>query len=173
MSILLMVNMLLVVHIFWINTKILDSRSAHIRFICRGEVAPPERADTSVPSGTSTKEYTLNLDPPNLSVPSKYYPSMSNLYSHREEQNNQRFDQLAQTLQQFRTTVDNDIHGSIQQEMLALDVLNDNLSQLWTKMKRTSGDLRSIMNRNASLTRIVFIILLVFFLLWTVVKLKN
>lgn len=97
---------------------------------------------------------------------------MSNLYSHREEQNNQRFDQLAQTLHQFRHTVDSDIHGAVQQDMLALDLLSDNFGQLWSKMKRTSGDLRSIMNRNASLTRIVFIILLVFFLLWTVAKLK-
>lgn len=71
---------------------------------------------------------------------------MSNLYGHREEQNNQRFDQLAQTLHQFRTTVDNDIHGGIQQEMLTLDLLNDNFAQLWTKVKRSSGDLRTVMS---------------------------
>lgn len=98
---------------------------------------------------------------------------MSNLYGHREEQNNQRFDQLAQTLQQFRTTVDNDIHGAIQLEMLTLDLLNDNFSQLWTKVKRTSGDLRTVMNRNASLSRIVFVILLIFFLLWTISTLRS
>lgn len=98
---------------------------------------------------------------------------MSNLYGHREEQNNQRFDQLAQTLQQFRTTVDNDIHGAVQLEMLTLDLLNDNFSQLWTKVKRTSGDLRAVMNRNASLSRIVFIILLIFFLLWTISTLRS
>ncbi|SGZ49775.1 CIC11C00000000251 [Sungouiella intermedia] len=97
---------------------------------------------------------------------------MSNLYSHREEQNNQRFDQLAQTLQQFRTTVDNDIHGAVQLDMLTLDLLNDNFGQLWTKVRRTSGELRNVMNRNASLSRIVFIILLIFFLLWTVAKLR-
>lgn len=98
---------------------------------------------------------------------------MSNLYGHREEQNNQRFDQLAQTLHQFRTTVDNDIHGTVQQDMLTLDVLNDNFSQLWTKVKRTSGDLRTVMTRNASLTRIVFAILLIFFLLWTLAKFRG
>ncbi|SGZ53422.1 CIC11C00000001024 [Sungouiella intermedia] len=97
---------------------------------------------------------------------------MSNLYSHREEQNNQRFDQLAQTLQQFRTTVDNDIHGAVQLDMLTLDLLNDNFGQLWTKVRRTSGELRNVMNRNASLSRIVVIILLIFFLLWTVAKLR-
>lgn len=98
---------------------------------------------------------------------------MSNLYGHREEQNNQRFDQLAQTLQQFRTTVDNDIHGAVQLELLTLDLLNDQFSQLWTRVKRTSGDLRTVMNRNASLSRIVFIILLIFFLLWTISKLRS
>lgn len=98
---------------------------------------------------------------------------MSNLYSHREEQNNQRFDQLAQTLHQFRTTVDNDIHGGIQQEMLTLDLLNDNFAQLWSKVKRSSGDLRTVMNRNASLTKIVFTILVFFFVIWTIAKLRS
>lgn len=98
---------------------------------------------------------------------------MSNLYGHREEQNNQRFDQLAQTLHQFRTTVDNDIHGGIQQEMLALDLLNDNFAQLWSKVKRSSGDLQSVMNRNASLTKIVFTILVFFFVIWTISKLRS
>lgn len=98
---------------------------------------------------------------------------MSNLYGHREEQNNQRFDQLAQTLHQFRTTVDNDIHGGIQQEMLTLDLLNDNFAQLWTKVKRSSGDLRTVMSRNASLTKIVFLILVFFFVIWTITKLRS
>lgn len=98
---------------------------------------------------------------------------MSNLYAHREEQNNQRFDQLAQTLHQFRTVVNDDIHGSIQQENLLLDSLNDNFSQAWVKVKRTSGDLRTVMNRNASLTRIVGIILLGFAVIWTLLKLRG
>lgn len=98
---------------------------------------------------------------------------MSNLYAHREEQNNQRFDQLAQTLHQFRTVVNDDIHGSIQQENLLLDSLGDNFSQAWVKVKRTSGDLRTVMNRNASLTRIVGIILLVFIVIWTLLKLRG
>ena len=98
---------------------------------------------------------------------------MPNLYGHREEQNNQRFDQLAQTLHQFRTTVDNDIHGGIQQEMLTLDLLNDNFAQLWTKVKRSSGDLRTVMSRNASLTKIVFLILVFFFVIWTITKLRS
>ncbi|EEQ41286.1 hypothetical protein EJF18_70182 [Clavispora lusitaniae] len=98
---------------------------------------------------------------------------MSNLYGHREEQNNQRFDQLAQTLHQFRTTVDNDIHGGIQQEMSTLDLLNDNFAQLWTKVKRSSGDLRTVMSRNASLTKIVFLILVFFFVIWTITKLRS
>lgn len=97
---------------------------------------------------------------------------MSNLYSHREEQNNQRFDQLSQTLHQFRTTVDRDIHGRVQQDMLMLDQLGDNFGQLWTKVKRTSGDLQTVMNRNASLTRIVFVLLVSFLLIWTLFKLR-
>lgn len=98
---------------------------------------------------------------------------MSNLYSHREEQNNQRFDQLAQTLHQFRNVVNDDIHGSIQQESLTLDLLNDNFSQVWSKVKRTSGDLRNVMNRNASLTRIVGVILICFVILWMLSKLRK
>lgn len=95
-----------------------------------------------------------------------------NLYSHRENQNNQRFDQLAQTLHQFRNTVNNDIHGSIQQENLILDSLNDNFGQLMTLVKRTSGELRSVMTRNASLTKIVGLILLAFFVIWMLFKLR-
>jgi len=98
---------------------------------------------------------------------------MSNLlYSHREQENNQRFDNLAQTLNQFRNTVNNDIHGSIQQENLTLDLLSDNFSQLMHLVKRTSGDLRNVMNRNASLTRIVGLILLAFFVIWMLYKLR-
>lgn len=97
---------------------------------------------------------------------------MSNLYGHREEQNNQRFDQLSQTLQQFRTTVDRDIHGRVQLEMLTLDVLNDSFGHLWTKVKRTSGDLLTVMNRNASLTRIVVVLLAIFFIAMTLLKLR-
>ncbi|QBM88521.1 protein transport protein SFT1 [Metschnikowia aff. pulcherrima] len=97
---------------------------------------------------------------------------MSNLYGHREEQNNQRFDQLSQTLQQFRTTVDRDIHGRVQLEMLTLDALNDSFGHLWTKVKRTSGDLQTVMHRNASLTRIVFVLLAVFFVIMTLFKLR-
>lgn len=95
-----------------------------------------------------------------------------NLYSHRENQNNQRFDQLAQTLHQFRNTVNNDIHGSIQQENLILDSLNDNFGQLMTLVKRTSGELRSVMTRNAGLTKIVGLILLAFFVIWMLFKLR-
>lgn len=97
---------------------------------------------------------------------------MSNLYGHREEQNNQRFDDLSHTLSLFRETVDRDIHGRVQQEMLTLDLLNDNFSNLWQKVKRTSGDLQTVMTRNASLTRIIAIILIVFVLLWTLYHLK-
>lgn len=97
---------------------------------------------------------------------------MSDLYGHREEQNNQRFDQLSQTLQQFRTTVDRDIHGRVQLEMLTLDSLNDSFGLLWTKVKRTSGDLQTVMTRNASLTRIVVILLGVFFVIMTLIKLR-
>ncbi|KAK6197956.1 uncharacterized protein RJT21DRAFT_122778 [Scheffersomyces amazonensis] len=94
------------------------------------------------------------------------------LYSHREDQNNQRFDQLANTLHQFRNTVNNDIHGAIQQENSILDSLNDNFGQLMQQVKRTSGDLRTVMNRNASLTRIVGLILLGFFIIWMLYKLR-
>ncbi|EGW34510.1 uncharacterized protein SPAPADRAFT_149498 [Spathaspora passalidarum NRRL Y-27907] len=94
------------------------------------------------------------------------------LYSTREDQNNQRFDQLAHTLHQFRTTVNNDIHGSIQQENSILDSLSDNFSSLMVSVKRTSGELRTVMNRNASLTRIVGMILLVFFIIWMLYKFR-
>lgn len=98
---------------------------------------------------------------------------MSNpLYSHREQQNNQRFDQLAQTLNQFRTTVSNDIHGSIQQENLTLDLLGENFGQMMQLVKRTSGDLRNVMHRNASLVRIVGLVLLAFFVIWMLYKLR-
>lgn len=96
-----------------------------------------------------------------------------NLYSHREGENNQRFDQLAQTLHQFRTTVNNDIHGSIQQEGLILNALNDNFSQLMVLVRRTSNDLRTVMNRNTSLSRIVVIILVGFIIIWTLYKFKG
>lgn len=97
---------------------------------------------------------------------------MSNLYGHREEQNNQRFDNLSRTLSLFRETVDRHIHGRVQQEMLTLDLLNYNFSNLWQKVQRSSGDLRTVMTRNASLTRIVIIILALFILLWTVYHLR-
>lgn len=94
------------------------------------------------------------------------------LYAHREDQNNQRFEQLAQTLHQFRNTVNNDIHGSIQQENSILDSLNDSFGLLMQQVKRTSGDLRSVINRNASLSRIVGMILLGFFVIWMLYKLR-
>lgn len=97
---------------------------------------------------------------------------MSNLYSHREEENNQKFNQLSLMLHQFRTTVDRDIHGRVQLDMLLLDAFNDNMSQLWSKVKRTSSDLLTVMNRNASLSRIVGAILIIFFLIWTIHKLR-
>lgn len=93
------------------------------------------------------------------------------LYSQREQQNNQQFDHLALTLHQFRTTVNNDIHGAIQQELI-LDTLGDQFGQLMNLVKRTSGDLRSVMNRNASLTRVVGLILLGFFVIWSLYKLR-
>lgn len=97
---------------------------------------------------------------------------MSNLYSHREAQNGERFDQLANTLNQFRNTVENDIHAGIQNEQLTLDLLNDNFGQLWSKLKRSSGDLRTVMNRNASLAKLVGLFLLMAFILWTLNKLR-
>lgn len=93
-------------------------------------------------------------------------------YSNREQQNNQRFDQLALTLHQFRTTVNNDIHGTIQQENLMLDLLGENFNQLMNQVKRTSTDLRGVMTRNASITRIVGIILLGFIVIWMLLKLR-
>ncbi|WPK26234.1 hypothetical protein PUMCH_003583 [Australozyma saopauloensis] len=97
---------------------------------------------------------------------------MSNLYGHREQQNNQRFDDLSHTLSLFRETVDRDINGRVQQEMLTLDLLNDNFSNLWLKVRRTSGDLQTVMTRNASLTRIVGIILVLFIVIWTLYHLR-
>ena len=95
----------------------------------------------------------------------------SNLYSHREQQNNQKFEQLANTLHQFRTTVNNDIHDSIQQELGLLHRLNDNFSSLMQLVKSTLSNLTNVMNRNAGLTRIVGIILLGFFVIWMLFKL--
>lgn len=97
---------------------------------------------------------------------------MSNLYSHREEQNNNDFERLSQTLHQFRATVDRDIYGRIQQEGLILDSLGDSFGQLWTKVKRSSGDLQNVMSKNYSLTRIVLLLLAISFVLWTLLKLK-
>ncbi|EDK41987.1 conserved hypothetical protein [Lodderomyces elongisporus NRRL YB-4239] len=96
---------------------------------------------------------------------------MSDLYAHREEQNNQKFEQLAQTLSQFRNTVNRDIHDSIQQENGLLNQLSDNFSNLMQQVKRTLGNLTTVMNRNSSLTRIVGLILLGFFVIWMLFKL--
>ncbi|KAK6874371.1 Protein transport protein SFT1 [Candida tropicalis] len=93
------------------------------------------------------------------------------LYSQREEQNNKKFDELASTLNRFRTTIDQDIHGQIQQENSLLDSLNDNFNSMMISVKKTSGELRNVMNRNASLTRIVGLILLAFFVIWMLYKL--
>ncbi|MCP8719077.1 MAG: hypothetical protein M5F18_07250 [Asgard group archaeon] len=93
------------------------------------------------------------------------------LYSQREEQNNKKFDELASTLNRFRTTIDQDIHGQIQQENSLLDSLNDNFNSMMILVKKTSGELRNVMNRNASLTRIVGLILLAFFVIWMLYKL--
>jgi protein transporter SFT1 len=95
-----------------------------------------------------------------------------NLYAHREQQNNAQFDQLAHTLSQFRNTVNNDIHGSIQQESLILTNLSENFDSMMILVRRTSGELRSVMNRNASLTRIVAIMLFGFVIIYTLYKLK-
>lgn len=93
-------------------------------------------------------------------------------YANREQQNNQRFDQLALTLHQFRTTVNNEIHGAIQLENLTLDLLGENFNQLMSQVKRTSSDLRGVMTRNASITRIVGLILLGFVVIWMILKLR-
>ncbi|RCK62706.1 Protein transport protein SFT1 [Candida viswanathii] len=93
------------------------------------------------------------------------------LYSQREEQNNKKFDELASTLNRFRTTIDQDIHGQVQQENSLLDSLGDNFNSMMILVKKTSGDLRTVMNRNASLTRIVGLILLAFFVIWMLYKL--
>lgn len=98
--------------------------------------------------------------------------NMSDLYGHRENQNNERFDQLASTLRQFRTTVD-DINSNVHQENSLLDTLNDGFGRLAYSVKRTSGELRNVMNRNQSLTRIVGLILLGFFVIWMLYKMRS
>ncbi|EGV65340.1 v-SNARE [Yamadazyma tenuis] len=94
-----------------------------------------------------------------------------NLYSHREGQNNQRFDELASTLRQFRNTVD-DIQSNVQQENSMLNLLNDNFGRMMLSVKRTSGELRTVMNRNSSLTKTVGVILIFFFVVWMLYKLR-
>lgn len=96
--------------------------------------------------------------------------SMSNLYGHREQDNNERFNQLADTLSQFRNTVEHDIQGGIRSELNILDSLSDNFSQLWTRVKRSSNDLSTTMRRNSNLSRIVGLILLLFFVIWMIYK---
>lgn len=88
------------------------------------------------------------------------------LYALREAQNDLKFDQLALTLQQFRTTVDRDIHGQITSEQLLLDQLNENFLNMMEKVKRSGGNLRTVMSRNASLSRVVFVILGIFIVIW-------
>lgn len=95
---------------------------------------------------------------------------MSNLYGHREQENNERFNQLADTLSQFRNTVEHDIQGGIRSELNILDSLSDNFSQLWTRVKRSSNDLSTTMRRNSNLSRIVGLILLLFFVIWMIYK---
>ncbi|CUM68471.1 uncharacterized protein PRCAT00006196001 [Priceomyces carsonii] len=94
------------------------------------------------------------------------------LYALREQLNNQRFDQLAQTLHQFRSTVDNDIHGAILLENLIIDSLNDNFGQMMQQVRRTGGDLRNVLRRNASLSKVVGVILIGFIVLWMLYKLR-
>lgn len=96
---------------------------------------------------------------------------MSNLYNYREEENSQQFDNLAQTLRQFRNTVDDDIRGGIQQESSMLDALNDNFSQLWQNVRRSSGDLNLVLKRNLNLSRVIGLTLIFFLLVWTIYKL--
>lgn len=95
---------------------------------------------------------------------------MSNLYGHREQENNERFNQLADTLSQFRNTVEHDIQGGIRSELNILDSLSDNFSQLWTRVKRSSNDLSTTMRRNSNLSRIVGLIVLLFFVIWMIYK---
>lgn len=97
---------------------------------------------------------------------------MADIYSQREHQNNQRFEDLALTLHQFRSTVNNDIHGLVQQENLILESLNENFGLLMDLVKRTGGDLRGVMTRNASLTKIVGLILVGFIVIWSLFKLS-
>lgn len=99
--------------------------------------------------------------------------NMSSLYGFREEENSQRFNQLADTLNQFRNTVENDIQGGLRTEQNLLDSLNDNFSQLWTRVKRTSTDLSAVIKRNSNLSRIVGLILAAFFVAWMLYKLHS
>lgn len=98
---------------------------------------------------------------------------MSTLYGHREQDNNERFDQLADTLSHFRNTVQNDIQGSLQSELGLLDSLNDNFSLLWIRVKRSSGDLSTTMRRNLNISRIVAIVLVLFFIAWMIYKVNS
>lgn len=96
------------------------------------------------------------------------------MYSHREEQNNQKFDRLANTLHQFRSTINDDIEGSLAEEGLTTNALNDNISQLIEQAKRRSMNLRNTFSRNTSLNKAVGIIFLTFFCLWVWFKIwKN
>lgn len=97
---------------------------------------------------------------------------MSNLYGHREQENDERFSQLANTLNQFRTTVENDIHAGVRGELSVLDSMNDTFSQLWTRVSRSRGDLTTVLHRNASLARIVGILVAIFFVTWMIYKLR-
>lgn len=98
---------------------------------------------------------------------------MSNLYGHREQENNDRFNQLADTLSQFRNTVEQEIQGGVRSELNILTSMNDSFSQLWTRVKRSSGDLSTTMRRNSNLSRIVGIILLLFFIAWMIYKVYS
>ena len=96
------------------------------------------------------------------------------MYSHREEQNNQKFDRLANTLHQFRSTINDDIEGSLAEEGLTTNALNDNISQLIEQAKRRSMNLRNTFSRNTSLNKAAGIIFLTFFCLWVWFKIwKN
>lgn len=98
---------------------------------------------------------------------------MSNLYGHREQENNDRFNQLANTLSQFRNTVEQEIQGGVRSELSILTSMNDSFSQLWTRVKRSSGDLSTTMRRNSNLSRIIGIILLLFFIAWMIYKVYS
>lgn len=96
---------------------------------------------------------------------------MSNLYNHREAQNDQQFDSLASKLQQFRSVVESDIHGGVAQEQLVLDLLNDGFGQLWSKVAHSSSHLRSVLARNGNVSRTVVVLLVAFIVLYTLYKL--